>query len=68
MLGGEDPALAEYMCDYDSVKNPDWFPLMCVWEDNTALLGFFYYAKPAISLLSTFIDTVAQQADILNYR
>lgn len=42
LAGGLSAPVAEYDCDSTHPLKADWFPLMCVYREYNALLGYFY--------------------------
>ncbi|XP_060064682.1 serine-rich adhesin for platelets-like [Ylistrum balloti] len=59
LAGGETAPVPEYDCDSTHPLKDDWFPLMCVYREYNALLGYFYANSLSVRSSQSFQEKIS---------
>ncbi|XP_021349867.1 tectonic-2-like isoform X2 [Mizuhopecten yessoensis] len=59
LYGGQSAPIPEYDCDSTHPLKDDWFPMMCVYREYNALLGYFYANSLSIRASQKFDEKIA---------
>ncbi|XP_013382566.1 mucin-17 isoform X2 [Lingula anatina] len=54
VFGGSGGGVVDHSCASPRFDKEDWFPLMCVHQENSPLLGMFFQTEPALRTTTAF--------------